>query len=92
LILPPRRCVVQRPLTPARHPHALRLRAASTASASPYEHGAIELLAYRVIRVRGELTPLDHDDIAWVLAKQWNAFDVAPADSSIVCRMVASAQ
>ncbi len=53
-----------------------------------YDHGAIELLAYRVARVSGEFTLHDHDEIRWVRPAQLNAFDFAPADWPIVRRLM----
>ena len=49
-----------------------------------YDHGAIQLLAYRAHLESGKMVPNDHADYRWVSAKQLRKFDFAPADIPFV--------
>ena len=49
-----------------------------------YDHGAIQLLAYRVRWESGQIALNDHADYRWVSAKQLADYDFAPADIPFV--------
>jgi len=49
-----------------------------------YDHIAIELLAYRVTHISGEITALDHEELAWVAPGELDAYDIPEADIPVV--------
>lgn len=49
-----------------------------------YDRGTIELLAYRVIWVSGEIQLLDHDEIKWIGAGELGRYEFAPADVPLI--------
>lgn len=55
-----------------------------TSSTYPYAHGEIELLAYFVTWLSGDLCPSVHDEVAWVDIKDLHQYDFLPADIPIV--------
>lgn len=48
-----------------------------------YAHATVELLAYEVEWIAGELAPVDHDALEWVLPEELLRFELAPADVPI---------
>ena len=53
-------------------------------SIHPYDHGTIQLIAYRAHWESGQITLNDHADYRWVLSKQLAEYDFAPADIPFV--------
>lgn len=49
-----------------------------------YDRGVVELLAYRVNWVSGELQLLDHDETKWIGTTELSSIDFAPADIPLV--------
>ena len=49
-----------------------------------YDHGTIQLLAYRANWVSGEIVLNDHTDVRWVSPQQLAEYDLAPADIPFV--------
>ncbi|MCW3989820.1 MAG: (deoxy)nucleoside triphosphate pyrophosphohydrolase [Candidatus Bathyarchaeota archaeon] len=49
-----------------------------------YEHGHIELLAYRVKHISGEITPTSHAQIQWVVPETLIDYDFAEADKPLI--------
>ena len=49
-----------------------------------YPHITIRLMAYRVENWRGDLTPCEHQAVAWVLPEDLATFDLAKADRILV--------
>ena len=49
-----------------------------------YDHGAIQLLAYRARWESGQIALNDHADYQWVSSKQLSEYDFAPADIPFV--------
>ena len=45
-----------------------------------YEHGAIQLLAYRAYWITGEITLMVHDEYKWVNIGRLLEYNLAPAD------------
>lgn len=56
-------------------------------SAYVYERGAINLLAYMVEWVSGELEVREHEEVKWVPVAQLNQYDFLPADLPIVAKL-----
>mgnify|MGYP001046047348 FL=1 len=52
-----------------------------------YEHGLIELLAYRTFWEDGNISLKDHDDFRWVSVDQLSEYDFAPADLPFVDKL-----
>ena len=52
-----------------------------------YDFGQIELIAFFVEWLSGEMQPSAHDEVRWVLAEQLDHFDFSPADLPIVERL-----
>ena len=48
-----------------------------------YDHDSIQLLAYRVHWMTGEIGLQEHDDYEWVNSDRLHQFDLAPADIPI---------
>lgn len=48
-----------------------------------YNHGAIQLLAYRAYWITGEIALLAHEDYEWVNIGNLHEYDLAPADIPI---------
>lgn len=55
-----------------------------TSSTYKYTHGEFQLLAYFVTWLTGDLSPVVHDEIAWVDVKDLHNYDFLPADIPIV--------
>ncbi len=55
-----------------------------TSSTYNYTHGEFQLLAYFVTWLTGDLSPVVHDEIAWVDIKDLHKYDFLPADIPIV--------
>jgi 8-oxo-dGTP diphosphatase len=53
-----------------------------------YRHLAIELLAYRVIRVSGDFEVKDHEEIRWVPPEDLDSYDFSEADLPIVQKIL----
>jgi len=49
-----------------------------------YEHGHIELLAYRVKHISGEFSPISHENIQWVIPEKLMEYDFAEADKPLI--------
>jgi 8-oxo-dGTP diphosphatase len=49
-----------------------------------YDFGQIELIAFFVEWLSGEIQPSAHDEVRWVLPEQLDHFDFSPADLPIV--------
>jgi len=49
-----------------------------------YDHGSIQLLAYRAHWASGKIVLKEHADCRWVSSKQLSEYDFAPADIPIV--------
>jgi 8-oxo-dGTP diphosphatase len=49
-----------------------------------YEHLSVELLAYRVLHISGDITPHVHDEVKWVLPDGLCAYEFPPANDKIV--------
>ena len=49
-----------------------------------YDHGTIQLLAYRARWEYGQIALNDHVDFRWVSSKQLAEYDFAPADLPFV--------
>ncbi len=54
-----------------------------------YEHLSVELLAYRVKHISGEITPLVHDEVRWVLPDDLYSYEFPEANEEIVRRLSA---
>lgn len=52
-----------------------------------YEHLSVELLAYRVLYISGDITPHVHDEVRWVLPEDLCAYDFPAANDEIVRRL-----
>ncbi len=52
-----------------------------------YEHLSVELLAYRVLHISGDITPLVHDEVRWVLFDDLCSYDLPAANDEIVRRL-----
>lgn len=52
-----------------------------------YEHLSVELLAYRVLHISGEITPHVHDEVKWVLPDDLCSYDFPAANEEIVRRL-----
>ncbi|MDP2158255.1 MAG: (deoxy)nucleoside triphosphate pyrophosphohydrolase [Nitrospirota bacterium] len=52
-----------------------------------YEHLSIELLAYRVLHISGDITPLVHDEVRWVLRDDLCSYDFPAANEEIIRRL-----
>lgn len=52
-----------------------------------YEHLLVELLAYRVKHISGDITPHVHDEVRWVLPDDLCAYDFPAANEEIVRRL-----
>ena len=52
-----------------------------------YDHGAIQLLAYRAHWESGEIVLNDHADFRWVSSRQLADYDFAPADLPFVKKL-----
>ena len=50
----------------------------------------IELLAYKVKHISGELKINEHDEIAWVGAQELNSYDLVKADRPIATAILTS--
>lgn len=48
-----------------------------------YDHLAIELLAYNICDWSGDLIPVDHDQLDWVMPEQLLSYTLSPADIPI---------
>jgi mutator protein MutT len=53
-----------------------------------YEFGDIQLVGYRAIVLRGDLTPREHEDVRWVTADELKLVNLAPADDEIRRRIL----
>ncbi len=53
-----------------------------------YEHGAIELLAYFVEWISGDICLRAHDEVKWVAMKELGQYDLAPADIPIMEKLL----
>ncbi len=49
-----------------------------------YSHGLIELLAYKVKHLSGEFKLNEHEEIKWILLKEFEKYDFVEADIAIV--------
>ena len=49
-----------------------------------YPHGAIELLAYFVDWISGDLRSLEHDEVKWAAILDLEQYDLAPADIPVM--------
>jgi len=49
-----------------------------------YEHLSVELLAYKVLHISGDITPLVHDEVRWVLPDDLSSYDFPEANEEIV--------
>jgi 8-oxo-dGTP diphosphatase len=56
-------------------------------STFPYEHGTIELFAYRVTHLQGEFVLYDHQAIQWVTPSELSTFDLSDADIPIAQKL-----
>lgn len=56
-----------------------------------YDHGEIQLKAYRVRWVSGQIRPTAHADVRWVPLDHLDRYPVAPADRPLV-RLLAAEQ
>ena len=56
---------------------------------SPYDYGGlmIELLAYRVCWLEGEIKPNEHEEIRWVSPGELNEYDFPEADIPIIGKL-----
>ena len=52
-----------------------------------YEHLSVELLAYRVKHISGDITPYVHDEVKWVLPDDLCSYDFPAANEEIVRRL-----
>lgn len=52
-----------------------------------YEHLSVELLAYRVLHLSGDITPHVHDEVRWVLPDELCAYEFPEANEEIVRRL-----
>ena len=52
-----------------------------------YEHLSVELLAYRVKHISGDITPHVHDEVRWVLPDDLCSYDFPAANIEIVRRL-----
>ncbi|MBI5846746.1 MAG: 8-oxo-dGTP diphosphatase MutT [Nitrospirae bacterium] len=52
-----------------------------------YEHLSVELLAYRVKYISGDITPHVHDEVKWVLPDDLCTYDFPAANVEIVRRL-----
>lgn len=48
-----------------------------------YDHGTIQLLAYWVYWITGEIKLLEHNDYEWVHIDRLHQYDLIPADISL---------
>lgn len=48
--------------------------------------GDVELLFYEVDHVSGDMRPLAHAEVAWVLPREMMAYELAPADRDFAAR------
>lgn len=53
-----------------------------------YEHGSIQLLAYRIYRKAGALLPTVHEEVRWVRLDRLAEYDFSPADVPFVERLI----
>jgi 8-oxo-dGTP diphosphatase len=49
-----------------------------------YDHGSIQLLAFRTYWETGDISLQAHDDLSWASLDQLSIFDFAPADVAFV--------
>ena len=49
-----------------------------------YEHLSVELLAYRVKHISGNITPHVHDEVRWVLPEDLASYDYPEANLAII--------
>lgn len=56
-------------------------------SVHDYDHGAIELLAFRTEILSGELAALEHEAFGWFRLQDIERLDLAPADVPIIGRL-----
>lgn len=52
-----------------------------------YEHISVELSAYRVLQISGDITPLVHDEVKWVLLEDLCLYEFPAANEEIVRRL-----
>lgn len=52
-----------------------------------YEHLSVELLAFRVLHISGDITPCVHDEVRWVLPDDLCSYDFPAANEEIVRRL-----
>ncbi len=52
-----------------------------------YEHLSVELLAYRVKHISGDITPHVHDEVKWVLPDDLCSYEFPAANEEIIRRL-----
>jgi 8-oxo-dGTP diphosphatase len=57
------------------------------ASCYDYEHLSVELLAYKVLHISGDITARVHDEVIWVLPDDLCSFEFPAANEEIIRRL-----